>query len=184
MARILSIVSTVSFVLAGVFLVIAILFWIKFGILNIIGDLSGRTAKKSIAKMRENNEKIGKKSFKPSFVNLGRGKLTDTMKGSEKLNKSALKEYEYKPETGTLSENKFNGLYGSMTDILEDNNVTGLLSENETKILDNDTTDLLDNNTTVLLNKEIEKHLEKVTSSTDFKIIDEIILVHTDEFIS
>lgn len=175
MARILLIVSTVSFVLAGVFLVLAGLLWIKFGILNIIGDLSGRTAKKSIAKMRENNEKIGKKSFKPSFVNLGRGKLTDTMKGSEKLNKSDLKEYEEQPETGILAENKINGLYGSMTDILEDNNVTELLGEKEAEILDN--------NTTALLNEDVEDHLKKVTSIVDFKIIDEVILVHTDEFI-
>lgn len=176
MARVLSIVSTVSFVLAGIFLIIAILLWIKFGILNIIGDLSGRTAKKSIAKMRENNEKVGKKSFKPSFVNLGRGKLTDAMKGSEKLNKSDLKEYENQPETGILAKNKINGLYGSVTDILEDNNLTGLLNEKETEILDNSTTNLL--------NEEVEDSLKKVTSSVDFKIIDEVILVHTDEFIS
>ncbi|TGY39935.1 hypothetical protein E5347_16175 [Clostridium sartagoforme] len=176
MAGILSIVSTVSFVLAGIFLIIAILLWIKFGILNIIGDLSGRTAKKSIAKMRENNEKIGKKSFKPSFVNLGRGKLTDAMKGSEKLNKSDLKDYEYQPETGILEKNEINGLCGIMTDILEDNNLTGLLNEKETEILNN--------TTTTLLNEDIEDHLEKVTGIVDFKIIDEVIIVHTDEFIS
>ncbi|WP_066891358.1 hypothetical protein [Clostridium nigeriense] len=178
MARILSIISTVSFVLAAIFLLIAIILWIKFGILNIIGDLSGRTAKKSIAKMRENNEKIGKKSFKPSFVNLGRGKLTDEMKFSEKLKKIDLKEYKEQPETDILRQNEINA------NILEDNNLTALLSEKETEILDNDTTALLDNNTTVLLNKDIEKHLEKVTSSTEFKILNEVMFIHTDEFIS
>ena len=178
MARILSIISTVSFVLAAIFLLIAIILWIKFGILNIIGDLSGRTAKKSIAKMRENNEKIGKKSFKPSFVNLGRGKLTDEMKFSEKLKKIDLKEYKEQPETDILRQNEINA------NILEDNNLTALLIEKETEILDNDTTALLDNNTTVLLNKDIEKHLEKVTSSTEFKILNEVMFIHTDEFIS
>ena len=57
MAEILSIISTSSFVLAALFLALAIFFWFKFGIPAIIGDLSGRTAKKSIAQMRENNEK-------------------------------------------------------------------------------------------------------------------------------
>lgn len=128
--------------------------------------------------MRENNEKIGKKSFKPSFVNLGRGKLTDEMKFSEKLKKIDLKEYKEQPETDILRQNEINA------NILEDNNLTALLSEKETEILDNDTTALLDNNTTVLLNKDIEKHLEKVTSSTEFKILNEVMFIHTDEFIS
>ena len=58
----LSTVTIVSYVLAGVFLAFAVFSFIIFKIPNVIGDLSGRNAKKSIAQMRENNEKSGKKS--------------------------------------------------------------------------------------------------------------------------
>lgn len=38
---------------------------VLFKIPIVIGDLSGRTAKKSIERMRLNNEKTGNKSYKP-----------------------------------------------------------------------------------------------------------------------
>jgi len=80
MAEILSTVSIVSFALAAVFIVLVVVFWIRFGILGIIGDLSGRTAKKSIAKMRENNEKTGKKPFRTNSINVEGGKLSGRVK--------------------------------------------------------------------------------------------------------
>lgn len=79
MAETLSILSVVFFVLAGVFFALAVFLWFFFKIPGVIGDLNGRTARKSIAKMRENNEKSGKKTYRSSPTNLQRGKLTDTI---------------------------------------------------------------------------------------------------------
>lgn len=76
MAEILHTLSIISFVLAVLFVVIAIIFWFVFKIPNVIGDLSGHNARKSIAQMRQNNEKTGDKSYKASKKNLDRGKLT------------------------------------------------------------------------------------------------------------
>ncbi len=53
MAEILHTLSIISFVLAVLFVVIAIIFWFVFKIPNVIGDLSGHNARKSIAQMRQ-----------------------------------------------------------------------------------------------------------------------------------
>lgn len=62
MAQIYRIVSIAAFSLAGVSLVLAVIFWVKFRIWKVISDLSGRTARKSIEQMRAANEKSPKKS--------------------------------------------------------------------------------------------------------------------------
>lgn len=62
MAQVLSIIAIISFVIAAIAFGLAIFFFIKFQIPTVIGDLSGRTARKSIAKMRETNE--GKNTLK------------------------------------------------------------------------------------------------------------------------
>lgn len=57
MAEILHTLSIISFVLAVLFVVIAIILWFVFKIPNVIGDLSGHNARKSIAQMRQNMRK-------------------------------------------------------------------------------------------------------------------------------
>ena len=82
-AEILSLVSLISYIIAGISLVLAVFFWFAFKIPSVIGDLSGRTARKSIARMRASNEKAGGQGYKPSATNANRGKLTDTMQHSK-----------------------------------------------------------------------------------------------------
>ena len=48
MAETLSILSIVSFAVAGASFMLAVFFWFFFKIPTVIGDLSGRTARKSI----------------------------------------------------------------------------------------------------------------------------------------
>lgn len=81
MAETLQLLSIISFAVAAVCLVLAVFLWFFFRIPDVIGDLSGRTARKSIAKMRAANEKSGSKSYKESKANAERGKLTGTMPG-------------------------------------------------------------------------------------------------------
>ena len=58
-------------------------------------DLTGRTAKKSIEKMRRENETSGKKSFRPTAAAMERGTITtpvnESKKESKRLSKSTNK---------------------------------------------------------------------------------------------
>lgn len=57
MSEIYRIISMVAFGISAVCLILSVFFWIKFNIPKIIGDLSGRNARKSIEEMREKNSK-------------------------------------------------------------------------------------------------------------------------------
>lgn len=173
-AEILSLVSLISYIVAGICLVVTIFLWIIFKIPSVIGDLSGRTARKSIARMRANNEKAGGQGYKPSAENAGRGKLTDTMQHSKKLagdtsnaNGNCDDSCEM-PETGVLSSNKAQKTNGIPTALLAESATTDLLT---------------DENTTTLLNNESAVQ-EGRTGGRKLVILDEVILVHTDEVIS
>lgn len=93
MAQIYQVISIVAFCLAGVSFLLGIFFWLKFNIWKIIGDLSGRTARKSIEQIRTANEMSGKKSHRPTPVAVSRGKLTEPIELGKKT-KSAQKEEE------------------------------------------------------------------------------------------
>lgn len=160
MAEILSTISIASFVLAGVFFILSILLWFKFKIPKIIGDLTGRTAKASIAKMRESNEKSGAKFYKPSSDNSERGKLTETASGfnESKIETAKLDINDNQFETGILLENKADkGKSSPDTDILDDG--TALLNSNETS------------------------KQAKAKERMNITILDEIVIIHTDEVI-
>jgi hypothetical protein len=120
MAGTLSTISLISFILAGIFLAVTILLFFLFKIPSVWGDLSGRNARKSIEKMRDNNEKTGRKSYSSSRTNISRGKITETISSSE--------------ETGLLSENHQRKYENEGTGILEQETET-LKDEKETTVL-------------------------------------------------
>lgn len=162
MAEILSIISLVSFIVSGVCFVLAIFFWIKFGIPTVIGDLSGRTARKSIAKMRERNEKTGNKTYKPSTVNANRGKITDTITNpvkTERIKKKTETVDRNHPETGLLNTNK--------AELVLDIEATGLLNEDE--------------ETALLNNLQVNEPRE--FGGVKLNLLDDVMLIHTDEVI-
>lgn len=152
MAETLSTLSIISFVLAGVFLVLAVFFWFFFNIPAVIGDLTGRTARKSIARMRAENEKSGKKGHKESKTNLARGKLTGAVAKN--------------PETGLLVENQAKVLKTEET---------GLLSEEATGLLS-------DENVTEPLNI-VEQKREKRGNGKKLTMLEDVMIIHTDEVI-
>ena len=174
MADILSIISLVSFILASVCFVLAIVFWFGFKIPTVIGDLSGRTARKSIAKIRESNEKSGAKSYRPSTVNAERGKLTSNMPDFQKVTgnipntspvvqkKQEVVTEGQRLETGLLSENKVDARDVQQTE------ATGLLNE--------------DDATTLLVATPVPE-VPKRTGGKNLVMLEEIILIHTDEVI-
>lgn len=77
MTSIYDMISLVTFSLAAICLATAVFFWFRFHIREIIGDLTGRTAKKTIEQMRTENEKSGKKSYRPTPIAAERGTKTE-----------------------------------------------------------------------------------------------------------
>ena len=64
---------------------VAVFLFFKLRIINVIGDLSGSNAKKAIENIRQQNENSGNKAFNPSPVNKSRGKITDKITLSGKV---------------------------------------------------------------------------------------------------
>lgn len=170
-AEILSLVSLISYIIAGISLVLAVFFWFAFKIPSVIGDLSGRTARKSIARMRASNERSGGKGYQPSATNASRGKLTDTMQHSRKHKDEPKKaqpvDESQMPETGLLSSNKADLPGADQTDLLEDSQATGLL---------------VDADATAPLHDEPAQRVKHI-GGKKLTMLDEVILIHTDEVI-
>lgn len=168
MASVLKTASIVLFVLACVCLVLGIVTFLVFKIPSVIGDLSGRSARKSIEQMRDANEKNGKKSYRPHPVASDRGAVTQQMKGSKKLSKNTAPKQNKK-----LKQNVPDG--SGATDVLKDINATVNLN------YDANGTEILSEGTQVLSNEVIQSVLNETT--VNFKMIQNIVLIHTDEVI-
>ena len=168
----INIVSIIFFIIAGVSLLVAIYSFVRFNIPQIIGELSGRTAKKSIAQMRDKNVKTGYKSHRPSPSAVERGTLTDKIEKKKSVEKSDKKIS--KVEKGTELLNS--------TEKLSNDNKTELLNESETVLSDDNATTVLSEETTVLMNND-NSQINVLNDSNDFKIIQNIVLIHTNETI-
>lgn len=170
-AEILSLISLISYIISGVCLVLAVFFFIKFNIPAVIGDLSGRTARKSIARMRASNEKAGGQGYKPSAANVNRGKLTDTMHHADKpatATKGKADASDQRPETGLLAENKATAFPVQQTALLEDEDATGML---------------IDDDATAPLYEEPIQPVRR-TGGKKLIMLDDVMLIHTDEVLS
>ncbi|MCI9523519.1 MAG: hypothetical protein HFF01_00490 [Erysipelotrichaceae bacterium] len=140
MVDLLSMVSKFSYVISLISLAAAIFCWFHFSIPSVYNDLSGKTAKKSIAQMiRMNEEK--QKQEKPKFQSVPKQE-------NERLDTSVLSEtvYDESSETETIA--------------LDQGNETVLL--NETK-------------------KRSDPYVEN--RNIEFKMIDEVMMIHTNEMI-
>lgn len=181
MAGTLSTLSIVSFVLAGFFAVLTVLLGILFKIPTVIGDLTGRTARKSIAKMRNANERTGVKAYKESKTNAARGKITDSMAKTgprqSKQQKTAMQDSlsESRPQTTVLAENRVGA---SVNDAPGQSGDTKRLSEETVMLQD-------DESATTLLDTSASARAERVkrASAVRLFLIEETMLVHTEEVI-
>lgn len=157
MVETIKLLSTISFIAAVVFLLISVFLFIKFKVISVINDLSGRTARRAIAQIRENNLRTGDKPFKSSNVNINRGKLTEPI-----------------PDITSSKTDKLDG-------------VSAPLQNPETTIFkEGGTTELLvdENNTTVLAGSEMAANLEPVQQpKIAVQILERIVLIHTEEAI-
>lgn len=166
MADTLSTLSVISFAVAAVCLVLAVFLGVFFKIPTVISDLSGRTARKSIAKMRTANEKTGVKTYQASKTNADRGKLTGNIPDSADLNKMGSVKNAGNPETGLLAANKAYSVDAEKTEMLG-SETTGLL---------------IDEEATATL-APTAAPTAKRSGGKALKLLEEVVLVHTDEVI-
>ena len=123
--------------------------------------------------MRAANEKTGAKSYKESKTNVGRGKLTGTIPAPSKENKKSTSKDD-RPDTGLLTENKADAV---------ETEETGMLDDEETGMLDSEATGLLtDEDATAPLDSPNKKQIKR-TGGMKIKMLDEVVLIHTDEVI-
>lgn len=159
MADTLSLLSVICFVVAGVCLVVSVVLWVVLKIPSVMGDLSGRTARRSIAKLRMANESSGAKGYRSSQVNFRRGKLTSTMPGIHHSGQQ-----EESPGGDACLE-------------------TGLLQENMSQATGGETTGLLwEDGATQPLENPMDKE-EKKASGVKMELMEEIVWIHTQEHI-
>lgn len=81
----LQLLSIIAYIIAAALLLTAVALFFLFDVPKLYGDISGRTAKKAIEAIRKQNEATGNKAYKPSHVNQARGKLTDKITKSGRL---------------------------------------------------------------------------------------------------
>lgn len=79
MAELLVKISYIAFAGAVVCLILAVILFIKFKIPTVIGDLSGKNAKRVIQQMRETNSQKGNPAFKPGKKNEKYKKRTEEL---------------------------------------------------------------------------------------------------------
>lgn len=81
-------ISLVSYILSAVLLLVSAALFFLLAVPKLFGDVTGSTARKAIENIRRQNESDGDKAYKPSVVNASRGKLTDKISPSGKLERA------------------------------------------------------------------------------------------------
>ena len=147
-------------ILCGVMAAVSILLFILLRIPSVIGDLSGKTAKKAIEEIRKQNEASGGKNYRSSAVNRERGKLTDKISKSGSLLKQETGPINYMMETEKIDIQQ-----PDQTDVLDQTCVL-----EETAVLDG-----MGWEETAVLSPQLEN---------TFVIEHQITFIHTDEIIS
>lgn len=189
--ELLQTLSLASFIAAGVFLLVAVALFFLLDVPKLYGEISGRTAKKAIEAIRQQNESVGGTSFGPNPAIAGRGMFTDKITHSSRLR------YETAGLSGAAKTEKFatamlTPQINETTILGEASNETTLLREasNETTLLReaaNETTLLVGGfpagggETTLLVNEE--KVEAPVVAEGDFTIEVEMSFTGSTEII-
>lgn len=198
MAATLSELSIGFYVVAAIALVTAVFLWFYLKIPGVISDLSGRTAKRSIARVRAKNEASGKKSHHSSGANAARVKLTGPVQyptaeqSTEEIDPTGSAETSLltenraqsggeMPETGLLAENQAqSGTEMPETGLLAANRAAPAAPAEETTLLAEETTLLVDG---VETPGKQSASVKERPGKKQLKLLDEVVFIHTDEVI-
>lgn len=138
--ELLQTLSLVSYILAAVLFLVAIALFFLLQVPKLFGDVTGSTARKAIETIRQQNESTGDKAYKPSAVNAARGKLTDKISPSGRL-EQRITGMGVAAQTEKFDTTDLNP-QSDETTILSSGNETTVLSSanNETTVLNETTT--------------------------------------------
>lgn len=128
--ELLSTLSLISFIVAGILFLITIALFFLLDVPKLIGDISGSTARKAIEAIRQQNESTGNKAYKPSSVNVSRGKLTDRISPSGSLQHSS-DSLGIGAQTEKFATTELSAAAAEATSILRGSEETTKLSESE-----------------------------------------------------
>lgn len=166
--EVLQTLSLALYIVAGVLLLVGIALFFLLDVPKLYGDISGRTAKKAIEAIRQQNESTGNKAYKPSAVNAERGRLTDKITHSGRLQSQTtglpVSVGTEKLDTATLIPR-----YNETTVLAETVNETTLLEQSAGE-------------TTVLVNNEAPSN-DAVSDSTKFTVDIEMSFTGSTEII-
>lgn len=188
------IIAVIGFSLSGIALIAAVIMFVRMNVPAIIGDLTGKTVARKIRAIRETNKSSGDKRFRSSAVNMDRGTLTEKVIEVNGHKKNADHMAERLDKTsGPLNEKSqtraeiISTSDEKRTDMLKSNITDGLRSE-ATEVLNdavsNDQskeTEVLSVETTIL--SDGEPHVAGTIKPVEFKIIRNIVVIHSDEVI-
>ena len=175
----------------AVMFVVSVILFITLKIPNVIGDLTGRNAKKAIENIRKQNEASGGKAYKASAVNLERGRLTDKMTPSGNLQRRGITSG-FGVHTEKISTMKLEQQASVGMDTDNESNETMVLEQdysNETSALNhnysNETTVLSQQNVgeTTVLSSHMPQNPSETTVLNLFGVLEDITFIHTDEII-
>ncbi len=149
------IISTISFSLSLLFFLLSLFLWLKFDIWRIIGDLSGRTAKKSIERLIASREATSVKKRDSRPIPFSKGRISEAIGnlGANKISEGISK---------SLGINKA-ALYTAGTNITEDLQKEVIIDSMETELL------------------TTEEEMDR--TPVEIKLIEEIITIHTKDVI-
>ncbi len=177
MTQAYNLIAIISFSLAILGMGATAYLWFKFKILDIINDLSGKTARRSIAQLRRDNEKSGIKIHRATVDAYRRGKITEEI---EKVKESPPKEKLSGTPTEKLEHIDFNATDVLTTEELAEAAMAQTSDKEACTIEDGSL-----QTTAELANSTGDMETEQLTASSPdkgkLKIIQEIIKVHTDE---
>ena len=181
----------VGFIACAVMFVVSVILFITLKIPNVIGDLTGRNAKKAIENIRKQNEASAGKDYKASAVNLERGRLTDKMTPSGNLQRRGITSG-FGVHTEKISTMKLEQQASVGMDTDNESNETMVLEQNysnETSVLNhnylNETTVLSQQNVgeTTVLSSHMPQNPSETTVLNQFMVLEDITFIHTDEII-
>ena len=174
--------SIIAFVAAAAFLIVAVFLFIYYKIPSVISDLSGRNARKSIAKTRAKNESLGSKGHAPNTTNIQRGLVTETVQPTTPVISAAPAKPSKpakakKQSTATVNLDQPVPVQNSSASTPE----TTLFAENNAmgNFFDSEETGMLssDGDTVLLATPEPRSAGKTLT------MLDSVVLIHTDEVI-
>ncbi len=162
---------------SGLMLVTSIVLFFVLRIPKVVNDLTGRTAKKAIEAIRMQNEQTGDKAYKSSAVNMQRGKVTDKISPSGRLQQREETPFGTGRITEKISTSRLSREDLGETTVLDTANETTVLGGEygETTVLGGEYGE-----TTVLSAPEAQPQIQP----QQFTIEYEITYIHTNEVIA